>query len=184
MTDASTLTTLLQHWRAGDRGALDALAPLIYEDLRRIARRHLASERQGHTLEATALVHEAFARLVDADVAWQDRAHFFAVAARLMRRILTDYGRARQTAKRGGGAAAVTLHDEHLSAAGPAALVELDEALDKLAALDERKSDVLVLHFFGGMSYDETAEALGISAATVDRDLRLAKAWLANELGR
>lgn len=182
LSDASTLTTLLHHWREGDRAALERLTPMIYEDLRSIARRQLRSERSGHTLQATALVHEAFARLAEADIAWQDRTHFFAIAARLMRRILTDYGRARQRDKRGGGLRPITLHEEPDSPYEADRLLELDDALDRLARIDERKSDILVLHFFGGMTYDEMAQALGISAATVDRDLRLAKAWLANEL--
>ncbi|HEX7062927.1 MAG TPA: sigma-70 family RNA polymerase sigma factor [Woeseiaceae bacterium] len=182
MSDAASVTTLLHHWRAGDKAALEALTPLIYDDLWRIAARQLRSERSGHTLQATALVHEAFARLADAEVAWQDRAHFFAIAARLMRRILTDYGRARQRDKRGGGMRPITLSEDSGTPCETERLLELDAALDKLARVDERKSDILVLHFFGGMTYDEMAEALGISAATVDRDLRLAKAWLANEL--
>ncbi len=182
MNDASTVTVLLRDWRDGDKGALAALTPIVYDDLRLIARRHLLTERRGHTLQATALVHEAFSRLADADVDWQDRAHFFAVAARLMRRILTDYGRARRSEKRGGGMTPITLHDERVAIDAPSRLVELDDALSKLAEIDARKSDVLVLHYFGGMTYEETAEALRISAATVDRDLRLAKAWLANEL--
>jgi RNA polymerase sigma factor (TIGR02999 family) len=182
VSDAASVTTLLHHWRAGDKAALEALTPLIYDDLWRIAARQLRSERSGHTLQATALVHEAFARLADAEVAWQDRAHFFAIAARLMRRILTDYGRARQRDKRGGGMRPITLSEDSGTPCETERLLELDAALDKLARVDERKSDILVLHFFGGMTYDEMAEALGISAATVDRDLRLAKAWLANEL--
>lgn len=182
VSDAASVTTLLHHWRSGDKAALDQLTPLIYDDLWRIAARQLRSERSGHTLQATALVHEAFARLKDAEVAWQDRAHFFAIAARLMRRILTDYGRARQRDKRGGGMRPITLNEDSGEPRETERLLELDAALDKLARVDERKSDILVLHFFGGMTYDEMAEALGISAATVDRDLRLAKAWLANEL--
>lgn len=182
MTSAPTVTTLLRDWRRGDREALEQLTPIVYEDLRRIAARHLRAERPGHTLQATALVNEAFIRLAEADVPWQDRAHFMAVAARQMRRILTDYARARGSAKRGGGVAAVTLHEEKAGGTAPLEMMELDDALERLARLDQRKSDILVLHFFGGMTYQETAEALAISAATVDRDLRLAKAWLANEL--
>lgn len=177
-----TVTTLLRNWRSGDGDALEELTPLIYDDLRRIAARHLRSERSGHTLQATALVNEAFVRLADADVPWQDRAHFFAVAARMMRRILTDYGRARRSEKRGSGVPAITLHDEKVGGSNPSRIVDLDDALEKLSRIDSRKSDILVLHFFGGMTYEETAEALEISAATVDRDLRFAKAWLANEL--
>lgn len=178
-----TITTLLQRWRDGDQSALAALTPMVYDDMRRIARRHLQSERSGHTLQATALVHEAFARLVDVEVDWQDGAHFMAIAARTMRRILMDYGRSRQSQKRGSGVPVVTLHEDKVADVSAERLLEIDEALIKLAGFDERKSDILVLHFFGGMTYEETAAALGISAATVDRDLRLAKAWLAHEIG-
>ncbi len=182
MTADLTVTTLLKSWRSGDAEALDRLTPLVYEELRRLAARQLRSERSGHTLQATALVNEAFANLAEADVPFADRAHFFALAARMMRRILTDYGRRRTSQKRGGGHRAVTLHEERVGNAVPIDIVELDDALERLDAIDARKSDALVLHYFGGMSYEETAEALDISTATVDRDLRLAKAWLANEL--
>ena len=181
---ATNVTKLLQDWRAGDAAALEQLTPLVYDDLRRIAARHLKTERAGHTLQVTALVNEAFVRLSDADIAYEDRAHFIAIAARMMRRILTDYGRARRSQKRGGAEQPVTLHEEIArSTDEPAAdIVDLDEALTRLAEFDERKSDILVLHYFGGMTYEETATAIGVSPATVDRDLRLAKAWLANEL--
>lgn len=182
MTSAPTVTMLLRDWRSGDSAALDELTPLIYDELHRIARRHLRSERTDHTLQATALVNEAFSRLADADIPFQDRAHFYAVAARMMRRILTDYGRSRRSKKRGGDMARVTLEESRVAAREAPDIVDLDDALQKFATIDERKSDILVLHYFGGMTYEETAEALGISAATVDRDLRLAKAWLANEL--
>lgn len=182
MSSSPTVTTLLRDWRSGDKAALDQLAPLIYDDLRRIAARHLQSERSGHTLQATALVNEVFVRLAEADLGFQDRAHFFSVAARTMRRILTDYGRARRSQKRGGGVSPVTLHEDLVAASTTTDIEDIDDALTKLAEIDARKSDILVLHFFGGMTFDETAEALNISAATVDRDLRLAKAWLANEL--
>jgi RNA polymerase sigma factor (TIGR02999 family) len=182
MTLDSTVTTLLRNWRSGDAEALEQLTPIIYDDLRRIAARHLKGERSGHTLQATALVNEAFAQLAEADMPYQDRAHFFAIAARTMRHILIDYGRARRSQKRGGGISAVTLHEDRVAAETNIDILDLDEALEKLAQLDARKSDILTLHFFGGMTYEETAEALEISAATVDRDLRFAKAWLANEL--
>ena len=176
-----TVTTLLRNWRSGDARALDELTPLIYDDLRRIAARYLRSERAGHTLQATALVNESFARLSESEPSFKDRAHFFAIAARTMRHILTDYGRARRSQKRGGGIAPITLQEERVAL--PATdIVDIDDAITKLAEIDERKADVLVLHFFGGMTYEETAEALDVSPATVDRDLRLAKAWLANEL--
>jgi RNA polymerase sigma factor (TIGR02999 family) len=155
---------------------------MIYDDLRSIAARHLRSERSGHTLQATALANEAFLRLAEADASFEDRAHFFAIAARTIRHILTDYGRARSSQKRGGGQRAVTLHEQRVADDRPVDIVDLDDALEKLARLDARKSDILVLHYFGGMTYDETAEALGVSPATVDRELRFAKAWLANEL--
>ncbi len=178
---ASEVTTLLRNWRSGDAAALDELTPLIYDDLRRIAARYLRSERIGHTLQATALVNESFARLSESEPSFKDRAHFFAIAARTMRHILTDYGRARRSQKRGGGIAPITLHEERVSLP-TTDIVDIDDALNRLAEIDERKADVLVLHFFGGMTYEETAEALEVSPATVDRDLRLAKAWLANEL--
>ena len=182
MTSAPTVTTLLRDWRSGDAEALDQLTPMIYDDLRRIAARHLKSERSGHTLQATALVNEAFERLAGADLSFNDRAHFFALAARTMRRILTDYGRARRSQKRGSGAAPVTLHEDRVAALASTDIVDLDDALERLAAFDARKSDIVVLRFFGGMTSEETARALDISVATVDRDMRLAKAWLANEL--
>ena len=182
MSTSATVTTLLRDWRSGDKRALEELTPLIYDDLRRVAARHLQSERSGHTLQATALVNEAFVRLAEADLSFQDRAHFFSVAARTMRHILTDYGRARRSQKRGGGVSPVTLHEDYVGGGSDTDIVDIDDALTKLAEIDARKSDILVLHFFGGMTFKETAEALGISTATVDRDLRFAKAWLANEL--
>ena len=174
-----SVTALLLEWRRGDPEALDRLIPLVYTELRRIAARQLRNERPDHTLAATALVHEAYGRLVNAEITWQDRAHFFAVAARTMRRVLVDHARAQQRAKRGAGAVRVTL-DEHLavSAGNPDEILALDRALDALAEMDARKAEVVQLHFFGGLTYDQIAEALGISPATVDRDLRMAKAWL------
>ncbi len=182
MSSTPTITTLLRAWRSGDKAALDVMTPLIYDDLRRIANRHLQSERPGHTLQATALVNEAFVRLSEAELDIQDRVHFLAIAARTMRRILADYGRARRSQKRGGGLSPVTLHEDVVPDGRPTDIVDIDDALSRLAEIDARSSDALVLHFFGGLTFDETAEALGISAATVDRDLRFAKAWLANEL--
>lgn len=182
MDSASTITTLLQDWGSGDSEALERLTPLIYEDLHRIAMRRMRSERPDHTLQATGLVNEAFSRLADADLSFRDRAHFFAVAARTMRRVLTDYGRRRNSDKRGSGVPAMTLHEDRVSQQKSVAILELDDALEKLAEIDERKSDILVMHYFGGMTYDEMAEATQLSAATVNRDLTLAKAWLAHEL--
>lgn len=183
MTPTPTVTTLLRQWRSGDSDALGQLTPLIYGDLHRIAARHLRSERPEHTLQATALVNEAFVKLADADIEIQDRAHFLAIAARMMRNILTDYGRARRRQKRGSGHAPVTLVEDKVAELSNTDIVDLDEALLELARFDERKADILVLHYFGGMTYEETAEVLSISPATVDRHMRLAKAWLLSELG-
>jgi RNA polymerase sigma factor (TIGR02999 family) len=184
MATARAVTELLEDWRAGDDGALGELTPLVYDELRRLARRYMRSERPDHTLQATGLVNEAFIRMAGMNVSWADRAHFYAVASRLMRRILVDYAKARRSDKRGGGERASTLEEVLVAAsdAPPADILGLDEALARLAQFDARKSDIVVLHFFGGMTYDETAEALGISAATVHRELRLGKAWLLNEL--
>lgn len=182
MTPAHTVTTLLRSWRSGDADALEQLTPLIYDDLHRIAARHLRAERPGHTLQATALVNEAFLKLAAADPKPHDRAHFLAIAARVMRHVLTDYGRARRSQKRGSGFSPLTLEHEHIAASPPTDIVHLDEALVELAKFDQRKSDILVLHYFGGLTYDEMAEAMELSTATIDRDLRLAKAWLAHEL--
>lgn len=157
--------------------------PLVYGELRRIAERYLRTENPGHTLQATALVHELYIRLVKTDLHWQDRVHFFAVAARQMRRILVDHARARRRQKRGGAMARVTLKEAVLTVHGPSTeLLALDEAMDRLAQLDERKSRAVEMHFFAGLTYEEVAEALGVSEATVDRDLRMAKAWLHHEL--
>lgn len=184
MAATRAVTDLLEGWRSGDEGALEELTPLVYQELRRLAARHMRSERSDHTLQATALVNEAFVRLMGADVSWQDRTHFYAVAARLMRRILTDYAKARRSDKRGGGRRPVTLQDARVAddTAAASKITDIDDALLRLAAFDPRKSDVLVLHYFGGLTYDEMAEALQISAATVHRELRMGKAWLRNEL--
>ena len=177
-----SVTMLLGRWRSGDETALDELAPLVYDDLRRIAGRYLRSERSGHTLQTTALVNEAFVKLVGADVPFTDRVHFLAIAARIMRRVLTDYARSRASQKRGGGLRIETLDEEHVGGAANASILDLDDALLRLAEVDERASDSLVLHYFGGMTHAEVAAALGVSPATIDRDLRLGKAWLGNEL--
>ena len=156
---------------------------VVYPELRAIAQRQLSGESEGHTLQPTALVHEAYLRLVGAEIAWEDRKHFFAVAARAMRRVLVDHARARRRDKRGGEATFVTLDDQlAFSTDSNIDLLALDEALDRLAAQDERKARAIELHFFGGLSYDETARALDVSPATVDRDLRMAKAWLLQQL--
>jgi RNA polymerase sigma factor (TIGR02999 family) len=178
------VTGLLTAWRAGDQGALEKLAPLVYEELRRIARRYIERESPGHPLGPTALVHEAYIRLIDASrVDWQNRSHFFAVSANLMRRILVDYARSYRTQKRGGDGRRVALDaDNLLSPERAPDLVALDEALDKLAGLDSRKSRVVELRFFGGLSVEETADVLQLSARTVHSDWSFAKSWLLREL--
>lgn len=177
------VTRLLHEWRAGDRSSSDRLMTLIYPELHAIAHRQLGHERDGHTLQTTALLHEAYLRLVGVDVEWEDRKHFFAVAARAMRRVLVDHARARARDKRGGDVQVVTLDDELVLAEESAVdLVALDEALHRLADVDERKARAMELHFFGGLSYEETARALDVSPATVHRDLRMAKAWLHQQL--
>lgn len=183
MADVSPVTRLLSSWREGEEAAGGALMAHLYPELHRLAERHLAGERPDHTLQATALIHEAFLRLVEADVAWADRAHFFAVAAGVMRRILVDHARARDRKKRGGRATPVTLDEALLVAPErPADLVALDEALQRLHAQDPRKADAIELHYFGGLAQREVAEVLSLSTATVDRDLRMARAWLYREL--
>ncbi len=177
------VTRLLQQWRGGSQQALDELMPIVYDELRRLAKRCLYSERPGHTLRATALVNEAYIRLLDADIGWQDRAHFYAVAARVLRRILVEYARSHSRQKRGGGEEMVPLDEAVLVGPQAASMVlDLDEALERLAALDPRKSEIIQLLFFGGLTYEETAAALDISPATVHRELKLAKAWLHREL--
>jgi RNA polymerase sigma factor (TIGR02999 family) len=178
----TNVTQLLLEWRGGSQQALDALMPVVYDELRRLAQHYMRGERPEHTLQATALVNEAYLRLVDMKVSWQDRAHFFAVAARLMRRMLVDHARAQHRAKREGGPK-VSLDDALEVSCKPASdLLALDEALEELATFDRRKSEIVELHFFGGLSNEEVAEALGISRATVQRELRMAKAWLNHEL--
>ncbi|MGA7409073.1 MAG: sigma-70 family RNA polymerase sigma factor [Bryobacteraceae bacterium] len=178
------VTRLLKAWTAGDEHALEKLTPMVYEQLHRVAQRCMAGERPGHTLQTTALVNEVYLRLVDcARVNWQDRAHFFAVSAQLMRRILIDFARSRGYQKRGGGLAQVSLDDAATVCSEPDPnLVELDDALKSLAEVDERKSKVVELKFFGGLSTEETAEVLRVSAETVVRDWRLAKVWLLREM--
>jgi RNA polymerase sigma factor (TIGR02999 family) len=178
------VTGLLLAWGKGDDAALEQLIPLVHAELRRIAGRHMAHERVGHSLQATALVNEAYLRLVDVRLMkWQDRAHFFAMSARLMRRILVDFARSRGYQKRGGGAQKVSF-DEGLVISNDRGhdLVALDDALLALAEVDSRKSQVIEMRFFGGLSVEETAEALHVSPDTVMRDWKLAKAWLLREL--
>jgi len=178
------VTHWLQAWREGDQGALERLTSLVYQELRRLAHRYMARQRPGHTLQTTALVHEVYLRLVDVQgVAWQDRAHFFAVCAQMMRRILIDFARSRQYLKRGGGAVQVSF-EEALAVPHkpPADLVALDDALSTLAGIDPRKAQVVELRFFGGLSVEETAEVLKVSPQTVMRDWNAAKVWLLREL--
>jgi len=180
----SSVTELLRAWGQGDAQALDRLTPLVYQELRRIAGRYMARERRDHTLQATALVNEAYLRLVDAkEVSWHDRAHFFAISSQTMRRILVDFARARHSRKRGSGAKPMSLEESLVVQGQPGAdLVALDDALNALAAVDPRKSRVVELRFFGGLSVEETAEVLTVSPETVKRDWKLAKAWLLREL--
>ncbi len=178
------ITQLLRAWSDGNQAALDRLMPLVYAQLRQAAHRYMARERQGHTLQTTALVNEVYVRLAKArEMRWQDRVHFFALSAQMMRRILTDHARARQYAKRGGGAQVVSLDEAPEVSPKPRAdLVALDDALKRLAAVDERKSRVVELRYFGGLSVEETGEVLKVSPETVMRDWKLAKAWLLREL--
>ena len=178
------VTGLLQAWSGGDQAALDKLMPLVYAELHRLAKRYMGHEHAGHSLQTSALVNEAYLRLVDAHgVRWQNRAHFFAVSAQIMRRILVDFARSRQNLKRGGGALQVTL-DEGLiiSPESGVDLLALDEALDKLAVLNPRQSRVVELRYFGGLNEEEAAEALKVSPRTVRHDWSLARAWLYREL--
>ena len=180
----SEVTALLLAWEGGDEAALERLMPVVHDELRRIARRCMARERSNHSLQATALVNEAYIRLVDAkQVAWRDRAHFMAIAARIMRRILVDHARSRGYQKRGGAAVRVTMTDGLAVANEPAHdVLAIHDALQALATLDARRSQVVELRFFGGLSVEETAAVLHVSDKTVMRDWQLAKAWLRREL--
>jgi RNA polymerase sigma factor (TIGR02999 family) len=178
------ITGLLRAWAQGDTQALDSLMPLVYDELHRAAHSYMAREAPDNTLQTTALVNEVYLRLTGSrTVNWNDRSHFFAVCATVMRRILTDFARARKSQKRGGSAQHVSLDDVLVSSAPRIDLLELDEALNGLAAVNERQARVIELRFFGGLSVDETAEVLEVSPETVHRDWRLAKEWLLNELG-
>jgi len=180
------VTQLLMAWGEGDQSALERLTPLVYEELHRLARRQMSRENEGHTLQATALIHEVYLRLVEfQNVRWQDRAHFFAVCARLMRRILIDFARSRGSLKRGGSERKLPLEEGLVVSAGvPAELLDLEQALTKLALEDPRKSDVVELRFFGGLKVKEIAEVLKVSPDTVMRDWSLARAWLLREMDR
>jgi len=184
MTEAnSQITQLLGAWRSGDSDALDQLMPLVYEQLRVLASRYMRKERTDHTLRATALVHEAFLKLLEADVGFEDRMHFLAIAAITMRRILVESARSHRSAKRGGGAEKVVL-DDAILISQPVGIdvLDLDAALTRLGKQDQRKARLIELTYFGGMSAEEAAAVLEISTATVNRDLKLARAWLQREL--
>ncbi len=182
---ADEITTLLRQWSDGDRTALDRLVPAVYDQLRQLAHDRLRDERPGHTLDSTALVHEAYLRLVDVRAArFRDRAHFLAMASRVMRRILVDYARGRRAQKRGHGAVPVSLDEAQLVPEPVLGMVEeLDEALQGLEAVDERAARIVEHRYFGGLTLEETGEVLGVSLSTVKADLRFARAWLAQELG-
>ena len=180
------VTSLLLRWRGGEKAALDALMPLVYAELRRLAHYYLQRERPDHTLQSTALVHEAYARMIGQNLPeWQNRAHFFAVAAQLMRQILVDYARAHRAAKRGGSACRLTLDDaQSESQPSDVDVVALDEALQALAKIDPQQSRVVELRFFAGLSIEDTSEVLGVSPSTVKRDWNTARVWLYRELDR
>lgn len=182
--DPENITDLLVSYGRGDKESLDKLMPVVYDELRRQAARYLRREQVGHTLQTTALIHEAYVRLVDQrNVQWQNRAHFFGIAAQMMRRILVDHARTKKRAKRGGSNIKVSLADATVAAKGQDLdVVALDEALNRLAKIDEQQSRVVELRFFSGLTVEETAEVMGISPATVKRDWSMAKAWLHREL--
>jgi RNA polymerase sigma factor (TIGR02999 family) len=183
--DQGNITRLLIRWREGDRTALDQMVPLVRRELDQLARRHLAHERKGHTMQPSSLVQEAFVRLLQGDdISWQNRAHFYAVASQVMRRVLVDYARARSRIKRGGSPVRVEMEaPPALSAAQVDDIIAIDLALERLATVDERKSRVFEMRFFGGLEVEEAAAALGISTVTVIRDWKFATAWLRRELG-
>lgn len=188
MPDAgSDITALLRARSAGDRDAVDLITPLVYAQLHELAAQYMRRERPGHTLRTTALVHEAYLRLVSSDVSFQDRAHFLAIAATTMRHILIDHARTAHSSKRGGGAAKIVLESNETAEAllvqsAPEAILDLNRALEQLARQDERKAKLLEMYYFGGLSCDESAAVLMVSVATVNRDLRIARAWLQQTL--
>ena len=184
MAQPALITQLLVDWRNGSQEALDRLMPLVYDTMHGLARRYMREERTSHTLQATALVNEAYLKLVDIDVAWQDRAHFIALAARLMRRILVDHAKSRLRGKRGGDVLQITFNEELIASQGPASesVLDVHNALEQLAEFDPRKAEIAEMYFFGGMTQAEAAEVLKLSRATIDRELQVIKAWLAREL--
>jgi RNA polymerase sigma factor (TIGR02999 family) len=183
-TSPHEITKLLVDWRKGNKAALDVLTPLVYQELRRIADSYIRREKPGHTLQPTALIHEAYMRMVDQSLPeWQNRAHFFGVSAQIMRQILVDHARGRQAAKRGGGVRRVPIEDAVIYSEEKAAdIIALDDALQELAKLDDRKVRIIEFRYFGGLSVEDTAEALGISVATVGREMRMAQAWLMRQM--
>jgi RNA polymerase sigma-70 factor, ECF subfamily len=183
---SNEVTQLLLAWNQGEEAALQKLIPLVHAELSRLAHHYMSGERTAHTLQTTALVNETYLRLVDSSqVSWQNRAHFFAISAQLMRRVLVDFARSRNRLKRGAGAERVNLDEAMVISESPDVdLVELDRALDELAAVDPQKSQIVELRFFGGLTFDEVAEALKISPTTVRRDLRIAQAWLLREIDK
>jgi RNA polymerase sigma factor (TIGR02999 family) len=185
MSPQQSVTQLLQDWRSGQADALERLTPLVYDELRRLADRYMKTERAGHTLQATAIVHEAYVRLIDMQIPWEDRAHFFSVAARLMRRILVDHAKTRRADKRGGGDVTMFELKSHDSESDEIGfdIVDIDSALTQLASVDPRLVQMVEIHYFAGLSSEETAAALGISVATLHRELRIAKAWLMKAMG-
>src|SRR5580658_8529093 len=183
MQSPVNFTQLLTEWRAGHPQALEQLTPLVYEELRRLARNYMRDERESHTLQATAVVHEAFLRLIQANVALQDRGHFFALASRLMRRVLVDHAKSRSRIKRNAGVRDL-IAEETGAVLAPMDfdVIALDDALEGLQQMEPRLAQVIELHYFGGLTYDQISAAGGASAATVHRDIRLARAWLLNEI--
>ena len=180
---AEQITRLLADWSQGDEHALAAVTPLIYEELRRLARKHMRGERANHTLQSTALVHEAYVRLLGQNVEWKSRTHFYAIAAKMMRRILMDHAKKHKASKRGSGVAAQSLDEPALVAQeSTKELIALDDALTTLAKIDPQRSEIVELRYFGGLSNEESAEVLGISPATVQRQWAGAKVWLYNEM--
>lgn len=182
-TMSESVTLLLRQWQAGNNEAVEQLMPLVYDQLRVLAKRYMRNERQEHTLRPTAVVHEAYLRLTEADSPFTDRVHFFAVAATVMRHILIDWAKSHRRAKRGGGVVNVQLEENSaISQEEPETILEVDRLLERLSAFDERKAKITEMIFFGGMTYEETAAFLGISDVTVHRELKMAKAWMLNEL--
>jgi RNA polymerase sigma factor (TIGR02999 family) len=179
----ANFTQLLTEWRSGHPHALERLAPLVYDELRRLARNYMRTERGSHTLQATAVVHEAFLRLIQANVELQDRAHFFALASRLMRRVLVDHAKSRSRIKRNAGVRELSIGDPDPLPVTNVDVIALDDALESLVRVEPRLAQVIELHYFGGLTYEQIAEAGGASTATVHRDIRLARAWLLNEIG-